>query len=384
VDLIYLTGATVTGYKDLADLKKVWHLPLGVSGKRPFQLLERIIRRLQSALRLPYLALFDSFRFYEACLRTLPGYDICHEYAGLLSVGAAYACRRLGLPYVLTVDADLLLEADVMGQPIKGIRRIVARWSAKTTYRLADKIICVSAPARRNLIDNWGVHPDKITVIPNGVNVDLFGCKTDTAVTKAEYGIGRGPVIMFVGGFQRWHGLDNLLDAFVQVRIHIPEAQLVLVGDGPDRAFVAQRIRELGLDEKAIITGFVPHTAVPPLLAVADVVTIPYPQLPEEMWFSPLKLYEYMAAGKAIVASRAGQIEAVIQDGETGKLVTPGDVNALAQAMIDLLQNPTVRQQLGHRARQEAVAYHTWERQIGKLESVYASLKGTTTRQQPG
>ena len=348
-------------------------MPLGLTGKRPFHLIEGGLRRVQGLLKLPYLASFDSRRFYEACARALPTYQICHEYAGLLSVGAAYASQNTNTPYVLTVDADLLLEADVMGQPITGLRRQVAQWTARKTYELADQIITVSEPTKENLVQNWGVAADKITIIPNGVNVELFQQPVDKQAVCAEFGLGEAPVLMFVGGFQRWHGLDKLLEALAEIVKTLPETRLLLVGDGPARPFVEEHIQRLALEKYVTITGFLPHARIPQLLAVADVVTVPYPQLPQEMWFSPLKLYEYMAAGKAIVASSAGQIKNVIRHNKNGVLVTPGDVADLAQACLYLLQNESERIRLGANAQNEAETEHGWSRQIERLEQVYAA-----------
>lgn len=371
VDLLNLQGREVVAYPQLADLTQQRRAPLGLSGKRPFQLLEGGLRKFHGALKLPYLAGFDSWRFYEACRRTLPNYQICHEYAGLLSVGAAYASQKTGTPYVITVDADLLLEADVMGDPITGVRRKAAQWAASKSYEFADQIVTVSTPTKENLVQNWGVDADKITIIPNGVNVGLFQQSVDTVQVRAELGMPDAPIIMFVGGFQMWHGLDKLLEAVAVIAKILPEVRLLLVGDGPARPFVEETIRRLDLEKIVLITGFQPHARIPKLLAVADVVTVPYPKLPQEMWFSPLKLYEYMAAGKAVVASAAGQIKNVIRHNENGLLVTPGDVADLAQACLHLLQNPATRTRLGDNARQEAETEHAWSRQIERLEQVY-------------
>lgn len=371
VDLLNLQGREVVAYPDLADLTKQQRLPLGVSGKRPYQLIESGLRRLQRAVKLPYLAEFDSRRFFEAAVRALPGYHICHEYAGLLSVGAAYASKKVGVPYVLTVDADLLLEADVMGNPITGIRRKAAKWAAQKNYQLANQIVTVSAPTKENLVKNWRVEAKKITVIPNGVAVSLFNQPIDTEQMRTELGVGDAPIIMFVGGFQQWHGLDKLLEAVAVIANILPEVRLLLVGDGPARPFVEENIRRLNLEKHVSITGFQPHARIPKLLAVADVVTVPYPKLPQEMWFSPLKLYEYMAAGKAIVASSAGQIKQVIRHNENGLLVAPGDVTELAEACLHLLQDKAAQLRLGANARLEAEREHAWSRQIERLEQVY-------------
>jgi len=377
VDLLNLQGRDVVAYPNLADLTQQQRLALGWSGKRPYQLMEGGLRRLHSLLRLPYLAGFDSRRFYEACLHALPNYQICHEYAGLLSVGAAYASQKTNTPYVLTVDADLLLEADVMGSPITGSRRKAAQWAASKSYKLADQIITVSDPTKENLVENWGVPAEKIKVIPNGVNIAHFQQPVDTKQVRAELGLGEAPIIMFVGGFQKWHGLDKLLEALALVTKILPEVRLLLVGDGPARPFVEENIHRLDLEKIVTITGFVPHARIPQLLALADVVTVPYPKLPQEMWFSPLKLYEYMAAGKAIVASSAGQIKNVMRHNENGLLVTPGDVTDLAQASLHLLQNEADRKRLGANAQREAETEHAWVRQIERLEQVYAAALGS-------
>jgi glycosyltransferase involved in cell wall biosynthesis len=371
VDLLNLQGRDVVAYPNLADLTQQHRVALGWSGRRPYQLMEGGLRRLHGLMRLPYLAGFDSRRFYEACVRTLPSYQICHEYAGLLSVGAAYASQKTNTPYVLTVDADLLLEADVMGDPITGLRRKAAQWAANKSYQLADQIITVSDPTKENLVQNWGVPAEKIKVIPNGVNVEHFQQPVDTKQIRAELGLDEKPIIMFVGGFQRWHGLDKLLEALALVSKILPEVRLLLVGDGPARPFVEENIYRLNLEKHVTITGFLPHARIPQLLAIADVVTVPYPKLPQEMWFSPLKLYEYMAAGKAIVASSAGQIKNVIRHDENGLLVAPGDVADLAQACLHLLQNEADRQRLGANAQREAETEHAWARQIERLEQVY-------------
>jgi glycosyltransferase involved in cell wall biosynthesis len=371
VDLLLLDGRTIKSHPDIDQPTQYTALPQGVSGSRLFRLFESGVRRLQGLLRLPYFALFDSFRFYETAVRRLPAYDVAHEYAGLFSIGTAWACRRTGTPYLLTVDADLILESAVMGQPLRGLQKWWAEWTARFNYAAAARILVVSNNTKHHLVQNWGVPAEKIVVIPNGVDAEKFTRPHDPAQTRAQWGIPAAPLIMFVGGFQMWHGVDRLLESVQGLRRTHPDAHLVLVGDGPARDFIAERIAALGLQEAVTITGLVPHDQVPALLQLADIVTIPYPQLPQEMWFSPLKLYEYMAAGKAIVASGVGQICEVIRDGENGVLVPPGDVPALTAALRDLLQRPEYRQQLGERAQQEATAHHTWARQIARLISVY-------------
>ena len=371
VDLVALHGRSVRVQSDLNTPGAGAPVSLPVTGRRPFRLLESVIRRGQQALSVPYLALFDSLRFYEACRQTLPAYDVCHEYAGNMSLGTAWACRRLNLPYVLTVDADLLLEAAVVDKQANRWQERYARWAARLTYRLADRIVTVSEQTKTRLASVWQVDPNKVHVIPNGVDIERFRPDTNAGPVRQRLGLADAPVVMFVGGFYPWHGVDVLVDSFARVAQSLPEARLLLVGDGPVRGRIEAQVARLGLAQQVVFTGMIDHATVPDMLAAADVVTLPYPELPEELWFSPLKLYEYMAAGKAILASDAGQISQVIDHNATGILLKPGSVEALSQGICRLLQDETLRRQLGQNARRQAVARHAWHSQIEKLTAVY-------------
>ena len=371
---LQLQGRSVTVYNNMSELNDTWHAPQGLSGTRPFLGFESGLRRLQRTVRLPYFAFFDAFRFYEACMRTLPGFDLCHEHNGLFCVGAALACQRLGLPYVLTFSADPFYERSLGGRPLQGLHFQIAAWEARFTYRLARTIICVSEAARQHLVKTWQVNPDKVVVMPNGVDLDLFRPDYDSRPVRAELGLNGGPVVGFVGGFQHWHGLERLVESFALTLTEVPNAKLLLVGDGRARPTIEAKIAEMGLESAVIITGLVPQDHVPRLLAATDVAVLPYPQLPRELWFSPLKLYEYMAAGKAIVASSSGQIAEVIQDGHNGLLVEAGNVADLTQATLSLLKNPAERSRLGRNARHQAVMQHSWDQYIKRLEEIYLSV----------
>ncbi len=371
VSCVMLNGRDVRRHEDVSGAGGSESLPTGLTGSGLFRTVESGVRRLQVGLRLPYFAAFDSLRFYEACLRALPAYDICHEHNGIFCVGAAMACRRLGMPYVLTVSADPLFEKKMLGRPLRGLHGYVAAREAAFTYRLARRILCVSESAKQNLARTWDLDPEKIVVMANGVDTSLFSPDYDPRPARDRWGLADRPVVAFVGGFQPWHGLDKLIASMALVRQGVPEAMLLLVGDGRARPLVDEAIAENNMQRHVIITGLLPQNEVPPLLSAVDVAVLPYPELPAELWFSPLKLYEYMAAGKAIVASRSGQIADVIEHGKTGLLVQPGNVHDLAEAITQLLQNAALRERLGRAARRQALANHTWDSYISRLEAVY-------------
>jgi glycosyltransferase involved in cell wall biosynthesis len=383
VELLKLNGTSVHWITDLQNVSNVRPAELGWSGRKAFRLLESGVRRFQRELNLPYLALFDSYRFYDACRQSLSRFSICHEYGGLFSIGASLACKRLNVPHILHIDADSFVENAVAGSPITGLRKVAAASAARLTYRSADRLICVSRAAKELLTDKWGVDPGKITVIPNGVDTQFFRPDCDPRPARARYGLGADPVVAFVGAFQPWHGLDILIDSFAGVRREAPGARLLLVGDGRIRASLEERISNLDLGNSVTITGLVPQKEIPDILAAADVAVAPYPKLPGEMWFSPLKLYEYMSCGKAIVASRSGQTAEVLRHGENGILVDPGNPADLCRSLASLLANPAERSRLGANARKSAERSHSWELYATRLEIVYSDILTDRRRQNP-
>ena len=375
INCFYLSGRNVVGIDNIKNLQNFYYCPQGITGTRFFRFFESGIRRVQKMLRLPYYAFFDSYRFYEACVRCLPGYDICHERQGNFSVGAAFSCLRLGIPYVLTVSSPPFLENELFNEkPYRGVHKWVGKLEMRFIYRVAVKIICVSESSKKQLIEDWQVDPNKIVIMPNGVDVEYFEQRNDPKSVRTKYKLESNPLIGFVGNFQKWHGIDLLLKSFTRILEQIPDARILLVGDGPARLEIDKWIAGLNLESKVIITGYVPRDKVSEFLDAIDVAVIPYPRFSKELWFSPLKMYEYMAAGKAIVASRYGQIADVLEDGRTGILVEPGDVDELTRAILMLLNDEGLKLQLGKNAFDQAKNHHSWDRYISRLEDIYSSV----------
>jgi glycosyltransferase involved in cell wall biosynthesis len=157
-----------------------------------------------------------------------------------------------------------------------------------------------------------------------------------------------------------------LLEAFAQLHRQFPHARLLLVGDGPERANLEARVKQLGLEDVTHFTGAVAAEEIPGLLAAMDVAVAPYPQL-ENFYFSPLKAYEYMAAGCATVASRIGQLTELIAHEQNGLLCEPGNANDLAAQLARLCSDPTLRQQLGAAGRRTILLGHTWDHVAGRI-----------------
>lgn len=357
------------------DMTVLESAPRTWTASRWFEIIEKAVWRVQRWLRVPYLNVFLNYRLYDACMHCLPGHDVVYERNGLYRFGVARACQRLKIPYVLYFEADDILEHDYMGKPITGLLRRRAKETAQYNLDTADCVVCVSEPLKKHLISQWGVSPEKVVVFSNVADVNRF--RPDPAArneVRAMLGIGNAPLAVFVGNFYEWHDVTTLLQAFATLRGTLPDARLVLVGDGDRRQAMAQQAGELSLDDAVHFTGLLPHDEVPRYLAAADVAVVPYPPLGDDLWLSPLKLFEYMAAGTAVIASAVGQLTTVIQDGQNGLLTPPGDVSALAAALQRLLQDSALRAQLSSQARQDAVQKHSWEHYLSRLERLFSSV----------
>ena len=239
----------------------------------------------------------------------------------------------------------------------------------------AARIFVVSDVERRNL-EARGVNPEKIVVNPNGVDVEVFRPGVGGAETRRELGIRDDEVIAgFVGTFGPWHGVEKLAAAIKSIPANLA-VKFLLVGSGSLHAEVEKQLERQVSEGRVIFTGAVRHSRVPKLLDACDILVAPHVPLADgsEFFGSPTKIFEYMAMGKGIVASRLGQIGEVLVDRETALLVEPGNVDELTSAIAKLIEFETLRASLGAKAREVAEREHTWRRNARCVIEAYQSL----------
>jgi glycosyltransferase involved in cell wall biosynthesis len=276
---------------------------------------------------------------------------IYERYSPFSAAGSLWA-RRVGVPHILEVNAPLAWEGN---QYRNQALPEAAQALEQAAFAAAPLIVTVSWELRAWLIAA-GVASEKIAVVPNGVDASLFGGLAGHSPRRAAGVV----TIGFVGSLKPWHGLDVLVSAF-RVLASDTRYRLLVVGDGP----MAIRIRELESELPGRITfvGAVEHERVPEYLHAMDIAVAPYPAR-AEFYFSPLKVLEYMAAGRAVVASDIGQLRELIRHGETGVLVPAGDAGALAGVTRELADAPERRRELGRAAAAEVNASHTWQHRV--------------------
>lgn len=371
-------GVRLVTYKDgqpaWSDDLVTWHrVPLRVSTGRGFRLFESSVRGVQSRLQLPFAGLFDSLHFAEAFLLALKDIDLIYERFDLLGSAGVIAGRKLRVPAVLELNGDLVEEWKEQGLVVSRSQWSLIRQVTRWAFGAAAHLVTVTEGLRQSTIEQWGIDPPKVTTVTNGVNLDVFTGAQASSQLNPEGDSGGHPTVIHVGSFQPWHSLDLLVEAFGRLDPGL-RARLVLVGDGPLRAEIEDQVDRLALGRSVTFTGSVSHPAVAQLLDRADVAVLAHRPTTAASSGTPLKLMEYMAAGKAIVAPKLGNIVGVVNDQETALLFEPGSVESLRAALANALTNDSLRQALGCAAREAAIAHHSWDRTVAELEGIFIRL----------
>ena len=236
--------------------------------------------------------LLDFFRLFVISLNHRP--DFIYYRYNLYSPSAILVGRALRIPVLIEVNSPLAEERSEFG----GLKiKFLASWLETSQWRAADHIFSVSAILQDH-IRAKGVPADRMTVTPNAIDLERFQSLPNSHQAKASLGIEAFRVVGFVGFMREWHGLEHLLDWFAT---SAPcDAMLLFVGDGPARQGLEQRARKLKIADRVMITGVVDPEAIPRHLAAFDIAVQPS----AVRYASPLKILEYMAAEKAIVAPR--------------------------------------------------------------------------------
>jgi glycosyltransferase involved in cell wall biosynthesis len=274
--------------------------------------------------------------------------DLLYERYSPFSVAGGVMAKRMGVPHILHVNAPLAWEG-------ARYRQQALQEAAETLEQKAfatASLIVTTCQELRDILVADGVPEPKVAVVPCGVDAALFTPQGPRYHQEHREKI----TIGFVGSLKPWHGIEVLAEAFRQLAVD-PHFHLLVVGDGPLITVLQSLAQEL--PQQVTLVGAVPQAEVAPYVRAIDIAVAPYPRL-ERFYFSPLKVLEYLAAGRAVVASNIGQLSDLIRHGVTGLLVPPGDARALAEASRRLAADERLRQTLGAQATVEIQRAHTW------------------------
>ncbi|MBI1177297.1 glycosyltransferase [bacterium] len=303
-------------------------------------------------------------------LEEMGPFDLVYERYSLWSFAGMSYAWRWRCPGFLEVNAPLIEEQATHRGLVDqaGAERVAAQ-----VFTHASALVAVSDEVA-GYLKTRGVRTEKIHVMPNAVNPHRFVASPPRVIWRGNQSTF---TVGFVGTLKPWHGVASLVEAFAMLHRRFPGARLLVVGDGPERSGLMARVEELCLQEFTHFAGAVAADEVPGFLAAMDVAVAPYPKL-NDFYFSPLKAFEYLAAGRAVVASRIGQLCHLIEHERNGLLYEPGDVAALAAYLARLYTDQRFRRELGTAARETILNGHTWDHVAGQILDLASGHQGSS------
>jgi glycosyltransferase involved in cell wall biosynthesis len=304
-----------------------------------------------------------------------------NNYAGLR------VARRFAVPFVLEYNGSEIWMGRHWGRALE--HEALSRRIEQLNLSSADLVVVVSRAMRDEIIAR-GIAERSVFVNPNGVDPDRYRPDVDGSAIRARYGLHGFTVVGFIGTFGPWHGAEVLARAFVKFANDDPArakaVRLLMIGDGARMTDVRRIVDEGGVHDQTVFTGLVPQEDGPRHLAACDLLVSPHVPNPDGTPFfgSPTKLFEYMAMGKPIVASDLEQIGEVLEHGRTAWLVPPGDADALATGLRQLMDDAPLCAALGEAARREAVSRYTWRehtrRTLERLQQIVGAATAADAR----
>ncbi|SKC82961.1 glycosyltransferase family 4 protein [Ohtaekwangia koreensis] len=250
-----------------------------------------------------------------------------------------------------------------------GVNRFVWGWFLEKfveapALKRSDLVACVSQEVADKL-EKMGIPKNKILISPMAVDPYLFKKNQDAKSLKESLRLSNKTVIGWTGSFRNFHGLDLLVKAFNQVHQSHPDTSLLLVGDGFEKVNIEKLVEELEITDAVVFAGRQAFAQIPSFVSIFDIAIVSA-RSSEGFHYSPLKLREYLAAGKATLAPRAGEIPSLFMHGETVMLYTAGEINDMATKLTELISNVEFREEISKRGMEYILSNGTWDFELQK------------------
>ncbi|NOT12677.1 MAG: glycosyltransferase, exosortase A system-associated [Methylococcaceae bacterium] len=302
--------------------------------------------------------------------------DILHAHSPALTAMAAIkAGKRHKIPVVYECRAFWEDAAVDHGTTTEAsLRYYLTKMLETHVFKKVDAITTICEGLRSDIVTR-GIAPDKITVIPNAVDIERFsyGVQPDQDL-RTRLGLQNKVVLGFIGSFYAYEGLPLLLEALPKIVVQQPEIRVLLVGGGPQEALIKQKVQELKLDSLVLFTGRIAHDQVQDYYNQVDIFVYPRLSMRLTDLVTPLKPLEAMAQGRMVVASDVGGHKELITNAQNGYLFKANDADALATAVLDLLNQPQQWDALRQAGRQYVEQERNWAKSVGRYIKIYSGL----------
>lgn len=302
--------------------------------------------------------------------------DILHAHSPVLNALPAIRIgKRYHIPVVYEVRAFWEDAAVDHGTTTEGsLRYRLTRMLETYALKRADAVTTICEGLRQDIVAR-GIASDKVTVIPNAVDIDSFhtGGEAD-AQLKTRLGLNAARVLGFVGSFYAYEGLELLLQSLPEILSRAPDVFVLLVGGGPEETRLRQQAQHLGIAHRVIFTGRVPHQSVQDYYNLIDILIYPRLSMRLTELVTPLKPLEAMAQGKLLIASDVGGHHELIEDGKTGVLFQAGNLHDLAEKTLALLEASHHWPDYRSAGRQFVEQTRNWTASVARYPAIYRSL----------
>lgn len=298
--------------------------------------------------------------------------DALYQRANIFMLSGLWTARWFRIPYLLEVNAPLALERGQFG----GLSLPwLAAWTEHLMWRGADYVLPVTEVLARHL-ESAGVTRDHIVVTPNGIDLERLKPTGSIADAKRSLNLGTELVLGFVGFVRDWHGLDHIVDLLAQ-ESDLAKVRLLIVGDGPACEGLREQAKRLNIADRVIITGVIPHNLLANYVSAMDIALQPH----VTPYASPLKLFEYMTLGRAIIAPDTENIREILEPEVDSLVFTPGDQTSLAAAIRRLAGDSELRVRIGAAAAAKIVARNlTWRGNAERVAKLIGNLQSHASK----
>ena len=357
-------GETSTLFEDVDGLR-FYRTPLatGTLAKLPIGKELALMKQLETRLK-------------EVACEIRP--DIIHAHSPVLNaLPAIKVARELGIPVVYEIRAFWEDAAVDHGSTTEGSLRYLATRKLETrAIQQVDHVFTICEGLRADIVAR-GIPSNKVTVIPNAVDVESFQLASPPDPQLQEkLGLTGKTVVGFIGSFYAYEGLDLLLDALPELICQHPDIRVLLVGGGPQEANLRQQAERLGVEKYVIFTGRVPHKEVNRYYDLINILAYPRHPMRLTELVTPLKPLEAMAQGQLFVASDVGGHKELVENGRTGILFRAGDRDALTRALLDLLNDRQLWPELKENGRSFVQKTRNWKNSVANYVTPYCRLTG--------
>lgn len=310
--------------------------------------------------------IFTNWKFYREAEKIFRKEkpDALYERYELFGFAGIKLAKRFRLPHLLEVNAPLRWGPK---RRIKFPR--LAKFIEKGIFSSTDAIILTTGELEEYVLNNGG-DKGKIWVNPDGVDVDRFNPKISGEGIREKYNLKGRTVVGFVGSIGHWHKVDLLLSVAKKVIQEEPDVHFLIVGGAASLASLKRYVRENDLNGIVTFTGNVPYEEVPYYISAMDVTVLPG----TDIYSSPIKIFEYMAMEKPVIAPCIGQLKEIISDGEEGFLIEEGNKNQLQECIIKLVRDKILRGKMGQRGRKKVEKSYTWRKNGERICNIYRRL----------